>query len=71
MESIDVNEAYTSKTCSWTGEIIKNLGGSKTIKSPSTGQKMDRDLNGAREIFLRALVDTLWLQESLINQFSG
>ena len=28
---IDVNEAYTSKTVSWTGEIINNLGGSKII----------------------------------------
>ncbi len=68
---VDVNEAYTSKTVSWTGEIVKNLGGSKTIKSPSTGQKMDRDLNGARGIFLRALVDTPWLQENLITQFSA
>ena len=25
----DVNEAYTSKTVSWTGEIVKNLGGAK------------------------------------------
>ena len=26
-----VNEAYTSKTCSWSGEIIPSLGGRKTI----------------------------------------
>ena len=64
---VDVNEAYTSKTVSWTGEIVKNLGGSKTIKSPSTGQKMDRDLNGARGIFLRALVDTPWLRSQLAS----
>ena len=62
---LDVNEAYTSKTVSWTGEIVKNLGGSKTIKSPSTNNVMDRDLNGARGIFLRALVDTPWLRENL------
>ncbi|MGH8003009.1 MAG: RNA-guided endonuclease InsQ/TnpB family protein [Brasilonema sp.] len=62
---VDVNEAYTSKTVSWTGEIIKNLSGSKTIKSPSTQTVMDRDLNGARGIFLRALVDTPWLRENL------
>jgi len=47
---VDVNEAYTSKTVSWTGEIVKNLGRSKTIKSPSTGQQMDRDLN--RDVIL-------------------
>ncbi|NEP01194.1 MAG: transposase [Symploca sp. SIO2E9] len=62
---IDCNEAYTSKTVSWTGEIVKNLGGSRTIKSLSTGLKMNRDLNGARGIFLRALVDTPWLREHL------
>jgi len=65
---LDVNEAYTSKTVSWTGEIVKNLGGSKTIKSLSTGYKMERDLNGARGIFLRALVDTPWLVENLVRQ---
>jgi len=62
---IDCNEAYTSKTVSWTGEIVKNLGGARTIKSLSTLMKMDRDLNGARGIFLRALVDTPWLREHL------
>ena len=61
---LDVNEAYTSITVSWTGEMVK-IGGSKIIKSPSTGQTMDRDINGARGIFLRALVDTPWLRENL------
>ncbi|MDR9898545.1 transposase [Aetokthonos hydrillicola Thurmond2011] len=65
---IDVNEAYTSKTVSWTGEVVKNLGGAKIIKSQSTAQVMDRDLNGARGIFLRALVDTPWLVENLVRQ---
>jgi putative transposase len=54
---IDCCEAYTSKTVSWTGEIIKNLGGRKVIKS-ADGRCMNRDLNGARGIFLRALVDS-------------
>ena len=58
---IDVNEAWTSKTASWTGET-KRIGGSKTIRSK--GIVMDRDLNGARGIFLRALVD----QPSLRNE---
>jgi putative transposase len=61
---LDVNEAYTSKTVSWTGEIIPNLGGRKVIKG-SDGLKMDRDLNGARGIFLRALVDTPSLRDCL------
>lgn len=62
---IDVNEAYTSKTVSWTGEIIHNLGGAKFIKSLTDGQVMPRDLNGARGIFLRALVDTPSLRECI------
>ncbi|WP_333181738.1 transposase [Microcoleus sp. S13_C3] len=63
---IDCNEAYTSKTVSWTGEIVKNLGGARTIKSVVTGLKMDRALNGARGIFTgEALVDTPLLRNSL------
>ncbi|WP_293341648.1 transposase [Microcoleus sp. CAWBG58] len=54
-----INEAYTSKTVSWTGEV-KKIGGSRTIKD-SDGNQMNRDLNGDRGIFLRALVDTPWL----------
>jgi putative transposase len=60
-----VNEAYTSKTVSWTGEINHKLGGAKTIKSTIDGQIMDRDINGARGIFLRALGDTPILRDSL------
>jgi len=55
---VDVCEAYTSQTVSWTGELVKNLNSSKIIKSKSTGIKMDRDINGARGIMLRAMGDT-------------
>ncbi|AOW99371.1 transposase [Moorena producens PAL-8-15-08-1] len=61
---VDVCEAYTSKTVSWTGELV-NIGGSKTIKSKVDGRSMDRDINGARGIFLRALGDTPWLRNQL------
>ncbi len=64
---LDVNEAYTSKTVSWTGEIIHNLGGRKKIKS-SDGQVMDRDLNGGRGIFLRSLVDIPSLKDCIVNE---
>ena len=57
-----VNEAYTSKTVSWTGEINHKLGGRKTVQS-SDGRRMDRDHNGARGIFLRALGDTPTLRQ--------
>lgn len=50
-----VCEAYTSKTASWTGDV-KQIGSAKQITSQ--GITLDRDVNGARGIFLRALVDT-------------
>jgi putative transposase len=59
---IEVNEAYTSKTCSWSGEIVK-VGSSERIQG-TDGIRMHRDLNGARGIFLRALAE-LPLLESL------
>ena len=55
---IDVCEAYTTKTVSWTGEIVESLGGRRVIVSRADGREMDRDINGARGIFLRALGDT-------------
>ena len=50
---IEVNEAYTSKTRSWDGNVKDNLGGGAVIKD-GNGFGMDRDVNGARGIFLRA-----------------
>ena len=50
-EVLDVNEAYTSKTCSYCGKI-HNIGSSKVMKCCAV---IDRDDNGARGIFLRAL----------------
>ena len=64
-----VNEAYTSKTCSWSGEILDNLGGRDTIRG-SDGVTLDRDMNGARGIFLRALADTPALHVS-VQEFVG
>lgn len=51
-----VNESYTSKTRSWDGSVKNNLGGSKTISDGSI--IVDRDINGARGIMLRALYGT-------------
>ena len=47
-----VNEAYTTQTQSWDGKRQK-LGSEKTISDGSI--KMDRDINAARGIFLRAI----------------
>lgn len=60
---LDQNEAWTSKTASWTGEVISNLGGRRSIRSG--GVTLDRDVNGARGIFLRALGDQPILRENL------
>ena len=61
---IEVNEAYTSKTRSWDGSIKSNLAGAIVIRDES-GFGMDRDVNGARGIFLRALGDSSFLRELL------
>jgi len=61
---IEVCEAYTSKTVSWTGEV-KNVGGSRVIRSG--GITLDRDLNGARGIFIRSLVDSPALMSAIVN----
>ena len=58
---LDVNEAYTSKTRSWDGSIKSNLGGAIVIRDES-GFGMDRDVNGARGVFLRALGDSPFLR---------
>jgi len=62
---LDQNEAWTSKTVSWTGEVNAKLGGSKVVRSAKTGLSMDRDYNGARGIFLRALGDQPVLRGNL------
>jgi len=54
-EIIDVCEAYTSKTHPETGEV-KKVGSAKRIKLLN-GQWINRDIVGARNILLRALVD--------------
>lgn len=62
---LDVCEAYTSKTVSWTGEI-KNISGAKTISAG--GVRLCRDVNGARGIFLRALGDTPALRSAIVGE---
>lgn len=69
---IEVNEAYTSKTCSWSGEIV-NIGSRESIRG-SDGIQMHRDVNGARGIFLRALAELPCLeslQTALVNNADG
>lgn len=48
-----VDEAYTSKTCGRCGHINEQLGGKKVFHCSRCDLTIDRDINGARNIFLR------------------
>jgi putative transposase len=60
-----VNEAYTSKTESWSGIIHSKLGGAKTISDQKI--LVDRDINGARGIMLRSLYGSLFPEQETPN----
>lgn len=47
-----VNEAYTSKTCTKCG-CLNNVGSSETYNCLKCGLVIDRDINGARNIFIK------------------
>lgn len=51
---MEVSEAYTSRTCSFCGKD-HNIQ-SKSIMRCSCGVEIDRDLNGARGIFLKSML---------------
>jgi putative transposase len=55
---IRCNESYTSKTCTNCGHVHSKLGGSKVFNCPGCGIRILRDVNGARNIMLRALQAT-------------
>jgi putative transposase len=50
---IIVNESYTSKTCTWCGYEHAKLGGSKMFNCPECHNKIPRDINGARNIYIK------------------
>ena len=49
------DESYTSKMCGMCDTIKHNLGGSKLFNCDNCGYVVDRDVNGARNIFRKAL----------------
>jgi len=62
-----VGEAYTSKTCGHCGFIHNQLGGSKIFECPACKWKIDRDINGARNILIKFLTENMsddFLQET-------
>ena len=52
---IESSEAFTSRTNSFTGELIENLGSKE--KFMFNNISVDRDINGARNILIRAMRD--------------
>lgn len=48
-----VNESYTSKTCTGCGWINKDLGNKNIFKCLKCNLKIDRDINGARNILIK------------------
>ena len=53
---ISVDESYTSKTCTSCG-ILNDVRDSEVYKCTSCNLIIDRDINGARNILLKGLVD--------------
>lgn len=52
----EINEWMTSKMCSKCGNIHTNLGGNEKYECEKCGLKIDRDVNGARNIHIRAII---------------
>lgn len=50
-----VSEHYTTKTCGRCGFLKENVGAAKVYRCDSCDLVIDRDFNGARNIFLRAI----------------
>jgi len=61
----EVNEDYTSKTCSHCGNYKKDLGGVKTYKCKKCKITLDRDQNGCRNIFIKNYTS---IKEDLIKK---
>ena len=62
-----LGEEYTSKTCTSCMNINYSLGGSKTYKCKKCKVVLDRDVNGARNIFLK----NVFLENKSANEYSS
>ena len=51
----EINEWNTSKMCSVCGNIHENLGSNKIYGCEKCKTKMNRDINGARNIHIKAI----------------
>ena len=53
------NEAYTTKTCTRCGDKHSHIGSNKLFQCPTCNISIDRDENAARNIYMRANIETL------------
>ncbi len=56
---LEVTEEYTSKTCCKCGKINNNLGKKKKFKCDSCDLSIDRDTNGAINIFIKNHIEVI------------
>jgi transposase len=49
----DIGEEWTSKTCTRCGHIRHDLGAAEVYRCAQCGLVIDRDVNGARNIFIK------------------
>jgi len=66
-----VDEAYTSRTCGSCGVLNQKLGGSKILRCAQCNNRVDRDLNGARNIYLRYLTTAFTAKERADSHLAG
>jgi putative transposase len=52
-----VNESYTSKMCSRCGNMKNDLGSNNIYNCTECNLKIDRDINGARGIFIKSITE--------------
>jgi putative transposase len=62
-----VSEHYTSKTCGGCGNLKQNLGSNKIYVCKKCNAILDRDVNGARNVMLRAMRGSA-ISEDEMNQ---
>ena len=51
-----INEKHTSQACSMCGSIKKDLGGSKLYKCNQCSIELNRDINAARNIYIKHIL---------------
>ena len=56
-----INERYTSKMCSCCGNLNNNLGKSEIYNCQECRMTIDRDINGARNIYVKSLLSKTYV----------